>query len=131
MKYATITDFASFGKELSEQEMNVSENLIDVAEAKLQVIAKKYNKNIDEMCKDESFALTVKSTIIQAVIRALNSMQNASPIISQSSQSALGYSASMTYLNPGQSIYFLRNELKDLGLIRQSYGALDLYGSND
>ena len=27
--------------------------------------------------------------------------------------------------------YFLRNELKDLGLIRQSYGALDLYGSND
>lgn len=130
MKYATIDDFAKFGKELSEQEKNVSENLIDVAEAKLKVIAKKYNKDLDKMCEDESYVLAVKSTIIQAVIRALSSAQNTSPAVSQYSQSALGYSASMTYLNAGQSIYFLRNELKDLGLIRQTYGALDLYADD-
>jgi hypothetical protein len=34
----------------------------------------------------------------------------------------------MTYLNAGQALYYLRNELKDLGIIRQRYGALDLYG---
>ena len=38
-----------------------------------------------------------------------------------------GYSATATYINAGQSLYFLRNELKDLGIIRQTYGLLEVY----
>jgi hypothetical protein len=36
----------------------------------------------------------------------------------------------MTYFNAGQSLYFLKSELKDLGLMRQSYGALEVYDND-
>ena len=34
---------------------------------------------------------------------------------------------SYTYLNAGQDIYFLRNELKELGILRQKCGTLEVY----
>lgn len=71
----------------------------------------------------------MKSTVIQATVRALNSIADSSPAVTQETQSALGYSASMTYLNAGQSLYFLRNELKDLGILRQTFGTLEVYGN--
>lgn len=78
----------------------------------------------EEIGKD--YENVVKSVVVQAVCRALNSISD-SPAVTQESQSALGYSASMTYLNAGQSLYFLRNELKELGLLRQRFGALEVY----
>ena len=79
------------------------------------------------MCKDEDMKIVIKNTVIQSVMRALTSMENSASAISQASQSALGYSASVTYVNAGQSLYFLRNELKELGLMRQRFGALEVY----
>ena len=34
----------------------------------------------------------------------------------------------LSYLNAGQSLYFLRNELKDLGFMRQRFEFMNLYG---
>ncbi|MBQ7003678.1 MAG: hypothetical protein IJN57_06940 [Oscillospiraceae bacterium] len=128
--YAQTSDITAFGRTLTPAQEQAAQNLLETASAKLRITAAKYGKDIDGMIVDaatgEDFALAVKSVIVQAVCRALNSMDT-SPAITQGSQSALGYSASVTYLNAGQSLYFLRNELKDLGILRQTYGALEVY----
>ena len=133
--YADIVDIRDIGKDLSEEQIAIAEKLLETASAKLRLLAKKYGKDIDEMIADEvygaDYAIVVKSTIVQAVTRALDSIANSSPAITQGTQTALGYSMSMTYLNAGQSLYFLRNELKDLGILRQTYGALEVYGYAD
>ena len=128
--YAQTSDITALGRTLTPAQEQAAQNLLETASAKLRITAAKYGKDIDTMIDDETtgddFALAVKSVIVQAVCRALNSMDT-SPAITQGSQSALGYSASVTYLNAGQSLYFLRNELKDLGILRQTYGALEVY----
>lgn len=127
--YAEVNDITALGSALSPQQKEAAEILISAASAKLRVIAKKYGKDLDGMCSDEDMSAAVKATVVQAVMRALNSLAETSPSVSQASQSALGYSVSMTYLNAGQSLYFLRNELKDLGLLRQTFGALEVFGN--
>lgn len=133
-RYAEVSDIAALGKNLTAQEKEAAEIMLDTASSKLRITAQKYGKNIDAMIADEvsgeDYALVVKSVVIQAVLRALTSIADSSPALTQGSQSAMGYSISMTYLNAGQSLYFLRNELKDLGLLRQTYGAMEVYGSD-
>ena len=80
---------------------------------------------------DDDYNAAVKSIVVQSVTRALNSISDASPAASQGSETNGSYSISMTYLNAGQSLYFLRNELKELGLKRQVYGALELYDTEE
>lgn len=134
MRYAEISDITALGKDLTAQEKEAAEILLDTASSKLRITAHKYGKDIDEMIKDEKmgddYALVVENVVIQAVLRALTSISDTLPAITQGSQSALGYSVSMTYLNAGQSLYFLRNELKDLGLLRQTFGAMEVYDND-
>lgn len=126
--YATVNDLIRLGKTLTAQEYEQAESLLSTASAKLRVLAKKYGKNIDEMIeKDEDYLLVVKEIVVNAVKRALDAYSDGSAAATQTSQSAMGYSVSMTYLNAGQSLYFLRNELKDLGVLRQRYGAMEVY----
>lgn len=127
ISYAAVNDITALGNTLSSQQTEAAKVLLSAASAKLRVIAKKYGKNLDDMCKDEDMKIVIKNTVIQSVMRALTSMENSASAISQASQSALGYSASVTYVNAGQSLYFLRNELKELGLMRQRFGALEVY----
>lgn len=130
-KYADISDITALGRSLTAKQIETAEILLNTASSKLRIIAAKYGKNIDEMVNDEvygsDYAAIVKNVVIQATLRALNSIADSDPIVTQASQSALGYTASMTYLNAGQSLYFLRNELKDLGLLRQTFGAMEVY----
>lgn len=131
--YATSADIIAVGRSLTTTEQSVAEILITQASAKLRLTARKYGKDIDAMIADSDYgadyALAVKNAVVQAVIRSLNSVSEAAAV-SQMSQSALGYSATVSYVNAGQSLYFLRNELKDLGILRQTYGALEVYGSD-
>lgn len=129
VKYANQEDITALGKKLTAEQQSAAEMLIDAASAKLRIIAKKYGKDIDAMiANDDDYGLVVRNTVVQAVTRALSCISDSSPAITQGSQSAMGYSVSMTYLNAGQSLYFLRNELKDLGLIRQTWGAMEVFG---
>lgn len=126
--YASVNDLIKFGKTLTAQEYEQAESLLNTASAKLRIIAKKYGKNIDAIiAEDEDYSLVVKDIVVNAVRRALESYSDDMPAATQTSQSAMGYSVSMTYLNAGQSLYFLRNELKDLGILRQRYGAVEVY----
>lgn len=129
MVYATVSDITASGYTLTAQQQDAAEILLETASAKLRLQAKRFGKDIDEMiASDEDYILAVKSAVISSVMRAMNSIGDTSPPATQISQSGLGYTASMTYLNSGQSLYFLRNELKELGLMRQSYGALEVFG---
>lgn len=127
--YAEVSDLIAFGHSLTAAQSQAAQALIEQASAKLRIAAEKYGADIDSMIAiDSDYALAVKSIVVQAVMRAVNSTDD-SAAISQGSESIGAYSVSMTYVNAGQSLYFLRNELKELGLVRQKYGALDLYGN--
>lgn len=129
--YADVSDITALGVVLTPQQQSSAEVLLSQASARLRISAKKYGKDIDTLiADDEDYGDAVKSVVVQAVIRALNSLADTDPAVSQVSQSGLGYSASMTYFNAGQSLYFLKSELKDLGLMRQSYGALEVYDND-
>ena len=131
--YADIADIRAVGYSLSAAQEPAAQTLIAQGSAKLRIIARKFGRDIDTMIADEKigedYALAVKSVIVQAVIRALDSVSSAAPAASSISQSGLGYSTTVSYANAGQSLYFLRAELRDLGLRTQQWGALEVYGN--
>lgn len=129
--YASVADVALL-RPLTAQEQEQTPVLLENASAKLRLLAKKYGRDIDELiAEDEDYGTAVKAVVVQAVIRALNSITDNTPPAVQSSQAAMGYSLSMTWLNSGQSLYFLKNELKDLGIMRQRFSVMEVYGFGD
>lgn len=132
--YASVDDITVLGRSLTNQQQEAAEVLLTQASAKLRLTAKKYGKDIDSMINNPAtgadYALAVKSAVVQAVCRALDSVSSLSTA-TQGTESIGAYSLTMSYLNAGQSLYFLRNELKDLGLLQQRYGLLDLYNGEE
>ena len=128
--YATISDIIAIGKKLTIEEQASAEILIQTASSKIRIIARKYgidiDKNISDTTTGDDLSVAVKNAVVQSVIRAIDSLSSTSSAVSQNSETNGAYNISMTYLNAGQSLYFLNNELKDLGIIRQRYGAIDL-----
>ena len=132
--YAAVSDITALGVKLTAEQQHSAELLLEQASAKLRLEAAAHGADIDALIADkttgEDYSLVVKSVVTSAVIRALSALsasEQGTAAVSQASQSALGYSATWTYLNAGQSLYFLRNELKELGLMRQRYGAMEVY----
>lgn len=128
--YATVADIQQL-RPLSEQEQQQAGVLLQYASDRLRVIGTKYGVNIDEQISDDpDYGSAVKFTVINTVINALGrlSVSAGESAASQATQSGLGYSMTLTYANAGSVLWFGKNDLKDLGLLRQKYGALDLYG---
>lgn len=133
--YASIANIRDSGYPLSAAQETAANTLLEQASAKLRTQARSVGKDIDALIADpvtgEDFGLSVKSVIVQAVCRGLDSA-GGSGGITQGSQSLGSYSVQQTFFNPGQSLYFMRNELKDLGLYRsQVFGAIDVYESGE
>ncbi len=115
---------------LTDEEMEKAEKLLSIVSARLRFEAKKVGKNLDEMIADDSDLEEVAKSITAGIVeRTLKLQKDDSPIVSQYSESALGYSYSGTVPNPGESLYIKKNELKALGLRRQRYGVIDFYGN--
>ena len=133
--YATIEDIRAVGYSMSAAQEQAANTLLEQASAKLRTQARSVGKDIDALIADpvtgEDFGLAVKSVVVQAVCRGLDSA-GGSGSITQGSQSLGSYSVQQTFFNPGQSLYFVRGELKDLGLYRsQVFGAIDVYESGE
>ena len=131
--YATVSDVILLGRPLTTAEQEKATAFLPIASAKLRQAAAQYGGDIDAMiASDADYGDIVKEIVVRAVIRAVNASEggNAAPA-SQSTESALGYSQTYTYINAGQSLYFLRNELKELGLMRQRIGLLEVYDIGD
>lgn len=127
---ASVNDVNTIWKHLSNAEQEQVEALLPVVSDSLRQEAKRVGKDLDEMiAKGEILPNVVKSVVVDIISRYLDqlSSDNASTL-SQESQSALGYSWSGTYVNTGGGMSILKKDLKRLGLTRQRFGMVDLYG---
>lgn len=127
---ASVNDVNSLWKHLSNAEQEQVAALLPIVSDSLRQEAKRVGKDLDEMiAKGEILPNVVKSVVVDVISRYLDqlSSDNASTL-SQESQSALGYSWSGTYVNTGGGMSILKKDLKRLGLTRQRFGMVDLYG---
>ena len=126
--FATTDDVILLWRQLSVDEIKRAEALLETVSDTLSLEASKVGKNLDEMILETPyFATVLKSVTVDIVARTLMTATQGEPM-SQESQSALGYTWSGTYLVPGGGLFIKDSELKRLGLKKQRYGGIELYG---
>lgn len=128
--FATVEDVQTLWRTLKFDEKERAEALLEVVSHSLRVEAKKVGKDLDGLVSTApSFASVVKSVTVDVVARTLMTSTNQEPM-TQFSESALGYSVSGSYLVPGGGLFIKDSELKRLGLKKQRYGVIDIYGTD-
>lgn len=128
--FATIQDIIDLWREVTPQERERAEKLLPVVSDSLRTEARKAGKNLDEMLEENAEMVNVaKSVTVDVVARTLMTSTDSEPM-TQTTESALGYSLSGTYLVPGGGLFIKKSELARLGLRRQRYGVIDLYGDD-
>lgn len=126
MAFATIQDIIELWRSLTPEEASRAEALLPVVEDSLRQEAYNVGKDLDEMISEGKLkSNVVKSVVVDVVGRALMTPTNETPM-TQTSESALGYSVSGTYLVPGGGLFIKKSELARLGLRRQKIGVIDL-----
>lgn len=128
--FATVEDLKKLWRNVEEHEIGRSEELLKAVSHVLRVEAKKVNKDLDLLVKeDESYSYLVKSVVVDIVARTLMTSTNQEPM-TQYSESALGYSVSGSFLVPGGGLFIKDSELKRLGFKKQRYGVIEFYDYN-
>ena len=115
---------------MTTEEQERADALLTVISDALRVEAKGVGKDLDRMiAQDETGAMAnvAKSVTVDILSRMLTAPTDEAAF-SQFSQSALGYTASGTYLSPGGGLFIKKAELARLGLRRQKIGAINLCG---
>ncbi len=126
--FASVDDVTRLFRELNLKEIERTEHLLEVVSDMLRVEAKKVGKDLDTMLEgDNALKNTAKAVVVDIVARTLMTSTNQEPVL-QSTESALGYSHSATYLVPGGGIFIKNAELSRLGLRRQRFGVMEIYG---
>lgn len=131
--YATVQDVIDLYRPLSPSEETRAENYLPIISARLRQEGRKVGKDLDQMIADDSsgdLAAVAKMVTVDVIKRVLmtptSSIGDLGPM-TQMTQSAGGYSATGTFLNPGGGLLILKSELAQLGLRRQMYGAMEIY----
>ena len=119
---ATIEEYEEvYSVHLSDTEKSRVETLLIYASALLRTEASNRGYNLDLIIlKDGAKRAVAKMVVLASVKRAMHTNEMTEAPLEQFSQSALGYTVSGTYLNPGDDIYFLNNELKRLGIKKKA-----------
>lgn len=129
--FANLADvLALTGKAYTTDEQERITVLLGYVSDALRYEATKVGKDLDEMVDEsDAYASVVKLTTVDVTVRAMRQSVDGEPL-SQETQSANGYSWSGTYAVPGGGIAgcIMRNDLKRLGLRRQQYGVIEVYG---
>lgn len=127
--FATVDDLKKLWRTLKFDEEKRAEALLEVVSHSLRVEARKIGKDLDILVSEDlSYASVVKSVTVDVVARTLMTSTDQEPM-TQMAESALGYSFSGSYLVPGGGLFIKDSELKRLGLKKQRYGVIDIYGS--
>lgn len=129
--FATVDDVEELWRALKETETTRAEKLLEVVSDSLRMEADKAGKDLDKMIaeKPSYFVNVVKSVVVDIVARTLMTSTDSEPM-TQTTESALGYSFSGSYLVPGGGLFIKNSELNRLGLRKQRYGVIDFYGEN-
>lgn len=129
--YANVQDLINLYRPLDNDEQERAQALIPVVCARLRAIAKSSGRDLELMLNDNpDLRETAKSVVVDIVARTLQTPTTGAPM-TQASESALGYSFSGSFLNPGGGIFITKAELKALGLKRPRYGKVELMGGGD
>lgn len=125
--FATTQDVEDLWRILNPDETSRAGKLLEVVSDTLRVEAKKVGKNLDELVlDDDSYSNVVKSVTVDIVARTLMTSTDQEPM-TQSAESALGYSWSGSFLVPGGGLFVKTSELARLGFKRQRRGVIELY----
>ena len=121
---ATVDEYEEvYSVHLSDTDKKRVETLLMYASSLLRVEASNRGYNLDIIIlKDEAKKYVAKMVALASVKRAMHTNEVTEAPLEQFSQSAMGYTVSGTYLNPGDDIYFLNNELKRLGIAKKAQG---------
>lgn len=129
MTYTTVDDVIKLFRNLTNEESERATELIPVIESSIRLEADNVGKNLENLLEDENYKNVFKSVVVDVVGRTLMTSTDQEPM-TQSSESALGYSWSGTFLVPGGGLFIKRSELARLGLRNQRYGVIDFYDEN-
>lgn len=127
--FATVQDVIDLWRELTAEEQERVANLLPIISDELRYRATLVGRDLDAMIeKTPSLSSVAKEVTVSAVSRILR-QSTSGEIMSQESQSGLGYSWSGTYAIPGGGIgnAILPSDLKRLGLKRGRIGIIDFY----
>lgn len=128
--FATVDDLTILWRAMTADEQERAAALLELVSASLRMEATKVGKDLDFMIADnDNLAQVAKSVTVDVVARTLMTSTDQEPM-TQLSQTAGPYSASGTFLVPGGGLFIKRSELARLGLRRQRYGAMDIYGTS-
>lgn len=127
-KYATIEDYLQlYNAEIDDNKKERLIMLLDLASSLLREEARERGYNLDRMIeRNPDKANVAKLMVLSSVRRVMSKEEEDSLNLQQFSQSAMGYTISGTYFNPGDDLYFLKNELSRLGLNRQKVTSISL-----
>lgn len=131
--FATTEDIIVLWRPLSADESTRAAALLPLVSDALRVCAQNVNVDLDSKAADDTaYASMLKIVTVDIVSRVLR-QNTTGEAMSQESQSGLGYSWSGTYAVPGGGIAnaIMNNDLKKLGLLRQSIGAVQLWQLSD
>lgn len=129
--FATIDELTTLWRELKPDEIDRANALLKVVSDTLRFEAEKVGKDLDlQSAVSRNFESVLKSVTVDIVARTLMTSTDQEPMI-QSSESALGYSTSGTFLVPGGGLFIKNSELSRLVLKQQRWGAFDIYGTMD
>ena len=126
-------DIIVLWRPLSADESTRAAALLPLVSDALRVCAQNVNVDLDSKAADDTaYASMLKLVTVDIVSRVLR-QNTTGEAMSQESQSGLGYSWSGTYAVPGGGIAnaIMNNDLKKLGLLRQSIGAVQLWQLSD
>jgi len=128
--FATLSDVLELsGVSYTLDEQNRIQSLLPLISDALRYEAEKVRKDLDSMVESSAtYASVVKLVTVDVTVRVMRQTMQGDPM-SQESQAGLGYSWSGTYAIPGGGIAgaIMRNDLKRLGLRRQTIGVIDLW----
>lgn len=126
--FATLDDMTVLWRAMTTEEQTRAAALLKIVSNSLRVEAEKAGKNLDVMIMENpDLADVAKSVTVDVVARTLMTATDQEPM-TQFSQTAGPYTASGTFLVPGGGLFIKRSELARLGLRRQKFGAVDIYG---
>lgn len=125
----TTDDVIALFRPLDNQELDKAGHLLEIVEDQLLLRAHESGKDLDDMIANiPGYKNTFKSVVVDIVARNLMTATSGEPMASYS-ESALGYSFSGTFLNPGGGLFIKDNELSKLGFGRQKMRGIELYGT--
>ncbi|EOA3530383.1 TPA: phage Gp19/Gp15/Gp42 family protein [Enterococcus faecium] len=129
--FATIEDLEKLWRKLKPDEIERAKQLLIIVSDSLREEAGRVGKDLDKMINEKPpyFTNVVKSVTVDIVARTLMTSTDQEPM-TQTTESALGYSWSGSYLVPGGGLFIKNTELSRLGLRRQRYGVIDFYGQD-